>query len=455
MTDEHLATELARYAADLRFEHLTDEAVEVAKTRLLDSLACALAAVDEPPVRALRSYARGKPGSVPVLWSDATTSAETAALADGGLIRYLDWNDTYLSLEPAHPSDNFGAILAAAGAVDSSGEEVLVATALAYELQCRLCDAASLRTEGFDHVNYGLVSATLAAGRLFGLDADRLEQAVNVAVNGHVALRQARAGELTEWKGFAFANVARNALVAVELADAGVHGPAPIFEGEFGFFEQVAGPFDLDVEGFGGRGGDFKLTETLVKYYPVEYHAQAAVGCVLDLLDAEDLDWRDVTAVRNRTYEAAMDIIVDDHEKWDPRTRETADHSLPYAVARALVDGRFGLEQLAEAKVHGDDVRELIERVEIEEDPGFTEQYGERFPHAMTVETPTATYERRIDYPKGHYENPLTRADLVTKFERAADGRLPEGRVDDVVSWVEDLESAPDLSGLFDRCTLP
>jgi 2-methylcitrate dehydratase len=453
MTDD-LASDLARYAADLRFEQLDDETVEVAKTRIVDALACALAAESEPPVRALRSYARDKAGDVPLLWSDDTAPVEVAALVNGGLIRYLDWNDTYLSLEPAHPSDNFGAILAAAAAADSSGEEVLTATALAYELQCRLCDAESLRTEGFDHVNYGLVSATLAAGTLFGLDADELREAVNVAVNGHVALRQARSGELTEWKGFAFANVARNALVAVELAGAGVHGPAPIFEGEFGFFEQVAGPFDLDVASFGGNDGEFKVTETLVKYYPIEYHAQAALNCVFDILDSEGLDWRDVTVVRNRTDAVAMDIIVDDEEKWDPQTRETADHSLPYAIARAFIDGRFGLEQLTEEKVLGDDVREFMDRIEVEEDPDFTEQYGERFPHAMVVETETDTYERRVDYPKGHYENPLTREDRLTKFERAADGRLPEARVDDVVSWVEDLESKSDLSGLFERCTL-
>jgi 2-methylcitrate dehydratase len=454
MTDD-LAAELAGYAHDFRFEQLDDEAVAVAKRRIVDAVACALAAEGEPPLDALGAYADGKPGDAELLWSDGTASVETAALLNGGLIRYLDWNDTYLSLEPGHPSDNLGAVLAAASAADSSGEEVLAAMAVAYELHCRLCDAASLRTEGFDHVNYGLVSATLAVGRLFGLDRKRLRQAVNIAVNGHVALRQARTGELTEWKGFAFGNVSRNAVVAAGLADAGVDGPAPIFEGEFGFFEQVAGPFDLDVEEFGGNGGAFKLAETLVKYYPVEYHAQGPLDCVFDILDAESLDWRDITAIRCRTYESAMAIIVDDPEKWDPQTRETADHSMPYAVARAFVDGRFGLEQLTEAKVHDDEVRELMARIEIEEDPAFTDRYGEAFPHAMAVETATETYERTIEYPTGHPENPLTRADLHTKFERTADGRLPDGRVEDVVSWVEGIESEPDLSGLFDLCTLP
>ena len=452
MTD--LAAELATYAHELQYEEIDDETIAVAKRRLADALACSLAAEGEPPVDSLRAYAADRSGDAPLLWGDDTAPVETAALVDGGLIRYLDWNDTYLSLEPAHPSDNLGAILPVAAVTGSSGEEVLTAMTLAYELQCRLCDAESLRTEGFDHVNYGLVSATLASGRLFGLSPEELREAVNVAVNGHVALRQARSGELTEWKGFAFGNVSRNAVVAAELAEAGVHGPAPIFEGEFGFFEQVAGPFDLDVDSFGGNGGTFKLTETLVKYYPVEYHAQAALNSVFDILESENLDWRDITAIRNRTYEVAMDIIVDDPEKWDPKTRETADHSLPYAIARGFIDGRFGLEQLTEAKVHDEEVRELMDRIDIVEDSEFTAAYGESFPDALTVETAEETYERYVEYPKGHPENPLSREDLFTKFEHAADGRLSAERIDDVVSWVEGMESEPDLSGLFDRCTL-
>jgi len=161
-----------------------------------------------------------------------------------------------------------------------------------------------------------------------------------------------------------------------------------VFGGEYGFSEQVAGPFDLDVDAFGGNGGAFKLTETLVKYYP----------------------------------QAALDSVFD----------------------------RFGLERLTEEKVHGEDVREPMDGVEITEDPAFTETYGEAFPDALTVETATDSYQRYVEYPKGHPENPLSRA----KFERAAAGRLPDGRVDDVIAWVEGTETEPDLPGLFERCTL-
>src|SRR5205823_11432827 len=126
-----------------------------------------------------------------------------AAFANGVLFRYLDFNDTYLSLEPAHPSDNFAAVLAAAEAAGRTGRDVIVAAVLAYEIQCRMCDAASIRARGWDHVTYGAFSTAAAAAKLFGLPADQILQALNLAGTPNVTLRQTRAGELSEWKGCA------------------------------------------------------------------------------------------------------------------------------------------------------------------------------------------------------------------------------------------------------------
>src|SRR5699024_3018891 len=279
-----LAARLAAYAAEVTYSDLDEETIERVSDRVIDSLACAYAAMDDPPVQATLAWADRKDGETPAsIIGGGSASVDAAAMANGPLIRYVDWNDTYLSLAPGHPSDNLGAVLSVADALGSSGEETALATALAYEIQCRLCDGASLRANGFDHVNYGLVSATLAVGKLMELDESQLAHAMRLALNAHVPLRQARAGELSEWKGMAFANVSRNAVVSAELAREGIEGPAPIFEGKFGFFSQVAGEFDLDIDSFGGRDGDWKINETYVKFYPVEYHAQAAVNCALAL----------------------------------------------------------------------------------------------------------------------------------------------------------------------------
>ena len=449
---EPLADRLAAYAHDLEYGDLDDETVERVEDRIVDSLACAYAGMDEPPVQYTLAWADRKAGdpAAPVI-GGGTSSTDAAAMADGTLIRYLDWNDTYLSLEPGHPSDNLGAILAVAGAENASGRETILATALSYELQCRLCDAASLRKHGFDHVNYGLVSATLGVAKLVGLSREEMTHAVNVALNAHVALRQARAGELSEWKGMAFGNVDRNAVVAAELAREGIEGPAPIFEGEFGFFEQVSGEFDLDVDAFGGRDGAFKINETYVKFYPVEYHAQAAVNCVFALMDEHGIEADDIERIENETYEAGVSIIAGDEEKWRPETRETADHSMPYCIARAFLDGEMTLEQFREDKLTGDAVRDLMDRIEVEENPAYTERYGESFPHRMVVHTDEDTYEHELEHPRGHYENPLTDAELEEKFATGAEGHLDADERAAVLDAVRSLDDLDDVSTLFDR----
>src|SRR5207237_7486099 len=173
------------------------------------------------------------------------SSAEWTTFVNGLLIRYLDYNDTYLSLEPAHPSDNLAAVLAVGEAAGAGGRDLITAAVLAYEIQCRLCDAASLRRQGVDHVTYGALSSAAAACKLMGLDAIRTTHALGIAGVCNVALRQTRSGELSMWKGCAFANAARNGVFAALLAAEGLTGPAPIFEGDLGFMKLVSGPFTL------------------------------------------------------------------------------------------------------------------------------------------------------------------------------------------------------------------
>jgi 2-methylcitrate dehydratase len=449
-----LAGRLAAYAADLSYADLDATTIDRVSDRIVDSLACAYAAMGEQPVEATLEYATRKSGTTPAgVIGGGDAAVEAAALANGTLIRYLDWNDTYLSLEPGHPSDNLGAVLSVADALGCSGRETILATVLAYELQCRLCDAASLRANGFDHVNYGLVSATLAVGKLMELSEAGMTHALNIALNAHVALRQARAGELSEWKGMAFANVDRNAVVAAELAREGVEGPAPIFEGEFGFFQQVSGEFDLAVDAFGGNGGEFKINETYVKFYPVEYHAQAAVNCVFALMDEHGITAEDVERIENETYEAGVSIIAGDQRKWRPETRETADHSMPYCIARALLDGEMTLEQFAPEKLTDPAVRALMDTIEVEEKEAYTEQYGESFPHRMTIHTGEGVYEHELQYPKGHFENPLTDAELERKFATGADGHLDDSEQTQILESVRDLPELDDIGELFELLT--
>src|SRR5881394_634820 len=279
-----LAEQLAEYAVGLKFEGLPAPVVHEGKRRVIDSMGCALGAWDaEPCVIARRVASRfSDERGATLLGTTHRAPPDWAAFANGCLIRYLDYNDTYLSREPAHPSDNISAALAVAEAENSGGREFIVAIVLAYEVQCRFCDAASLRARGWDHVTYGAFSTALAATRLMQLDVDRTRHAVGIAGVASAALRQSRVGELSHWKGCAFANAARHGVFAALLAGRGMTGPAPIFEGEKGFQALVSGPLDARVENW-GKGGDFMILNTSVKFWPAEYHSQSAIEAALKL----------------------------------------------------------------------------------------------------------------------------------------------------------------------------
>src|SRR5579884_1504204 len=225
MTALPLANRLAEYGCQLRFEQLPVQTVHEVKRRFLDSLGTAAGAMSADAYSIARKCAlrvRGEPGAG--LFGGGQSSVEWATFVNGLLIRYLDFNDTYLSKEPAHPSDNLAPVLAVGEAAKAGGRDLITAAVLAYEIQCRFCDAASLRKHGVDHVTYGAISSAVAAGKLMGLDAAKLAHAVGLAGVCNVALRQTRSGELSMWKGCAFANAARNGVFAALLAAEGMTG---------------------------------------------------------------------------------------------------------------------------------------------------------------------------------------------------------------------------------------
>ncbi len=349
-----LADRLVAFALDTRFENLPNTVVVEARRRLADALACAVGALDEPAPTIARRVARTVQGDPSVgLIGGGRAAPDWAAFSNGVHIRYLDCNDTYLSLEPAHPSDNWAAVMAAGEHSGANGREWIAAAAVAYEVQCRLCDAASIRARGWDHTTYGSISATLAAARLMGLSHEQAGHALGIAGTTGTALRLTRAGELSMWKGCAFAFAARNGIFAALLAAQGMTGPAPLFEGEMGFCQQVSGPFSLAKLG-GPSAADWMLPKTSIKFVPAEYHSQSAIAAAFTLRP-KIKDPARIQAIEIATFRAAVEIIGKDPEKWRPKTRETADHSLPYCTAVALVDGeitarQFSPERLADPR---------------------------------------------------------------------------------------------------------
>ena len=467
MNDLTLAQRLARYTAGLRFEDLPDSTIHEVKRRYIDSLGCAMGALDGEPGSIARRLARtvSSAESATVIGTSHESSPEWAAFSNGVHIRYLDYNDTYLSKEPAHPSDNIAAILAVAEPKKASGPDIITATALAYEIQCRLCDAQSIRARGWDHVTYGSFSSSLAAGKILGIDESALVHAQGLAGTPNNAMRQTRVGELSMWKGCAFANASRNAVFAARLAAAGITGPAPIFEGEMGFWNQVSGEFELDVENFGGGGRSFMIDQTYIKYYPAEYHSQSAIDAALELRKHiwPDSDGRrvtddgmsDIAAITIDTFDAAVDIIGGEPEKWRPKSRETADHSLPYCVAVALVDGQVWMEQFEESRFTDERLLDLVSRVSVLRDAELSDRYPEGIPNRITVLMKSGEkFIKEVTFPIGHARNPMTDEQVELKFNDLAGPVLPESRIREALDRLWNLEHESDIGGLLKLFTV-
>jgi 2-methylcitrate dehydratase len=444
-----LAERLAEYTLSVHFEGLPDLVVCETKRRFIDALGCALGARHaEAPRAAERVASRVQHERGATTLYGSLTSPDMAAFVNGILIRYLDFNDTYLSKEPAHPSDNLAAVLAAGELAGSTGKDLISAAVVAYEVQCRLADAWSIRSQGWDHVCYGAFSTALGAGKLLGLDRPSLVHAQGISGVAHMAMRQTRVGELSMWKGAAFANASRNGVLAAMLAREGLTGPAPIFEGEMGFFTEVAhGEFDLPDLG-GRNGAEYMLPSTYIKNWPAEYHAQSAIEAALELRD-EIGGPAAVDHVLIESFKAAVEIIAD-AEKWHPKTRETADHSLPYCVAVALQDGRVGLDQFSEQRMADPMLLDLLSRIEVREEASLNERYPASTPNRITVTMRNGhSVAREIEFPRGHSGNPMTDDEVEDKFRRMASGEMSPQRQVEVLRRLWELEAESDLRSLL------
>src|SRR5438309_9454554 len=318
-----LAHQFAEYTCALRFEDLSRETVNEVQRVVHDSLGCARGAWREEPCRIARKVAcnfSAKQGAT-MIGTHHQVPPDWAAFATGCCIRYFDYNDTYLSKEPAHPSDNISAALAVAESVGASGRDAITAIALAYEVQCRLCDAASIRARGWDHVTYGAFSTALASAKLMKLDREKTRHAVNIAGVACAAMRQARGGGLSHGKGVAFANAARHGVDAAVLARAGLAGPAPIFEGQMGFEKELGVSLGNVGDKFAvpflqnPQGPASMILNTSIKYWPAEYHSQSAIEAALFLREQIN-DIPQVASVNIESHEASVDSIGSEPEKW-------------------------------------------------------------------------------------------------------------------------------------------
>jgi len=449
-----VVAELARFVAERRWDDLSEAARDELKIRVLDALGCALGALEAPPVGAIRLQLE-EFGGRPLcgLIGGGGTAPDRAALHNGALVRYLDFNDSYFSPgETCHPSDNLAPVLAAAEYAGASGRELLTALAVAYQVQCRLSDEAPVRAKGFDHTTQGAYAAAAGVAKALRLTETETANAVAIAGTALNALRVTRTGALSQWKGLAYPFTAFGAVEAAFLAARGITGPAEVFEGNKGFMDSIAGHFEIDW----AHENLERVRRTFLKRYNAEIHSQSALEALLELREAHALEPAAVERVELDTFQVAYDIIGGGEEggKKEIRTKEEADHSLPYLLAVALLDGQVLPEQFAPERIVRPDVQELLRRVEARP----AADLSARFPaeHACRLRLrlaggATLTAEKS-DY-EGFLTRPMSWERVREKFARLAAGRVePDlaAELAETVAVLDELQTR-DLTTLLAR----
>ncbi len=441
---DNLTRLIADYASSLSFDELPEEVVHAATQRMVDSLACAIAAYRCEPAQIGLRLARGAaPQRYPgrILGFGERSTAEAAAFVNTAMIRNLDFNDQYPG---GHPSDCLGALLAIAESAKVDGRRLLSGMVVAYEIFVRLSDATGLRTKGWDQ-GFAIGIATAAGvGHLLRLSPEVLGEAIAITAVANVPMRNSRAGELSLWKGAATAFATRNGLFAALLAAEGMTGPDRPFEGKHGLWDLITGPFEF--EPFGGRGGRFRTGEVQLKYWPVEYNAQLVVWAALEL--RSKVDYRDLADIDIGTYSFAFSEIGSEPEKWDPKTRETADHSLPYIFARTLIDGTINVASFEEAAYRDPSIRPVMARIRVRKDEAVDARYPQTV--SMHVEATTTDGRRYVLEPQdplGHTKNPMQDKDIRSKFLAAVEPLLGAGRASSALERWWKLPHFSDLSG--------
>lgn len=446
--------ELAAFVKRMSYNDLSETARQQIKIRVLDGLGCAIGALDGEPVHLLKKQMEDFGGiGHCTLIGGGKTAPDRAALFNSALVRYLDFNDSYLSKnETCHPSDNLGAVLAATEYANGSGQELMAALAIAYQIQCRLSDLAPVRAKGFDHTTQGAYAVAAGVSKALRLSEIRTAHAIAISGTAFNALRVTRTGALSHWKGLAYPNMAFGCTHAAFMAMRGITGPLEVFEGNKGFMEAIAGWFDMDWP----KEDLEKVTRTILKKYNAEIHSQSAIEGILDLQEIYGFSAEKVEQIKIEIFDVAYHIIGggEEGDKTLVRTKEEADHSLPYMVAVAVLDHQVMPEQYRPERIIEEDVQRLLRKVRIEPSRSYSQIFPDEMPCRLSIilsDSQTLSKEKR-DY-EGFYTRPMKWETVVQKFERLSTPYTDKGLRQRIVDNVVHLETIQ-VSELMDLLSI-
>lgn len=427
-----ISRKIAKFAVNLQYEDLTDEAVHEVKRYLYDSVGCAYGGSSTKDVSILREIYTDMGGKeeATIIGFGTKMPAVNATLVNSLMVRALDFNDIYWKEDPSHPSDIIPAALAVGELVNASMKDVIVAIILAYEFEMRLCEFAvpGVRERKWHHATLTQFVSPVVAGKLLGLNEDQMVNAIGISGSHNHTIGCPTAGVLTMMKNTVDPMAVQAGVFAALMAQKGYTGTEEVFEGKEGLMDVFGDGWDEDKL-LGGLGDSFKIMECSMKAFPTEALTHTHISATLKVVKEHDIAPDDIEEIVVTTIARACDILFDSH-KYDPKSRETADHSLPYCIARAVLDRKITTATFDDDKLNDPALHKLIHKIKGEASEEFEKLFPEKQPSKVTVRTiDGGEYSQYLEFPKGDPREPMTQEDLDSKFDALSNERIDRSKM--------------------------
>jgi 2-methylcitrate dehydratase len=452
---ETVTARMARWTAELKFEDLGDRAVREARRFLLDTLGCAFGGLRQEDARIALNVLDEIGGSGPstVLGTGKKTDPVTASLANALMVRIMDYNDIYWQQDPSHPSDIIPAAIACGERARRNGKDLIAGIILGYEFECRFCEAAvpGIRERGWHHATLTAFVSPVVAGYMLRLPWDKIQHAIGISASRHATLGAVTAGKLTMMKNTVDPMATQSGVLAALLAEKGYTGPEHVVDGKEGLVKVFGPDWKLDVL-TEGLGRSWRIEKCGMKAFPTEALTHTPISAVLDIVIGNDLKPEQIAKVHVRSLARAADILADP-SKYDPRSKETADHSLPYVIAAAIVDRQVTPAQFEPDKIMDSKIREQLRKVEVVADREIEKVFPKLQRAIVTVETTDGRkLTKQLDFPKGDPRSPLTDREIEEKFDALASPVLSADRRNILKRAVWELDNLSSITDLMKLC---